>query len=257
MDRIEVLNKMLNLTRSLTDQKKEVKDDVLFSILIIERLQQSLETIKTLLANTGIRKHGHAIGLIGRNVLSDYLMFIYVFGNSVIHDPQYVVQWLFNDDIKRVENHINWHSDNGLLPEADLFRNGKVEFESDVSDKHWKQALLKTEKDIPEKDRIKSLSTGAIAKHLILSDSRFARFARIAYDIWIHWSKYEHIGWYSYKLTRIDIKDNSERIDFLITCSLEVFYMSSSIAKKEDVIEGIIALNKQWKEHPTSLHSHL
>lgn len=200
-------------------------DKVLFPVhftfrLVLERLESSLGSLDLLTGNDPIR-HYHATGLICRNILSDALTTGYIIKSSVVvrnrreeldesasdqtdksstaleeklHEKLYA---LYYDDLNRTDKFVALFNEVGALSKED------------VEEYHAKHAMpnsmFKLIRDYAQEFGTKSLPSSAeMIKSLLKSDNKdhWVRELQLAFDIWTYFSKYEHLGWHAYDLTR-------------------------------------------------------
>ncbi|HOZ41432.1 MAG: hypothetical protein IPO05_19245 [Flavobacteriales bacterium] len=183
----------------------------------LERVDRNLHSIHTLVKED-LEAHEHGIGLLSRNLLSDFL----IIGHAVRSSTQLTIEAelmpLFRSDIEKVEAHEERYNRNkqftteeyldypigGRLNRtigdivADYYKANPEPIDPAMSCPHCKTKRPKkvTKKrwdsnaDIAEK-AMKMKPPSALAVNLWR-----------AYDQWFYYSKYEHIGWHSFVLTR-------------------------------------------------------
>jgi len=200
-------------------------DTVLFPVhftfrLVLERLDSSLGSLELLLGNDPLR-HYHATGLICRNILSDALTTGYIIKSSAVvkeqtedldesdsdhaaksstaleerlHEKLYA---LYHDDLQRMDKFVELFNETGVLSDEEVHQ---------YRVKHaMPNSMYKLIRDYAEEFGTRSFpSSTAMIKGLLKSDKKdpWVRELQLAFDIWTYFSKYEHLGWHAYDLTR-------------------------------------------------------
>ena len=174
---------------SKNKQKINVPYELAFHHLL-ERVGWNIKSL-SLLIRKDIIKHDHVIGLILRNMISDFLISGFIIltsksKNEVI-DKLYS---LYNADIKKVGSFLK------MIMKAGLF--SEEEFKK--YENNYKEIRDYCDKNKPEK--IPTIS--GIIELILKSELKDHWFKEIknSYDTWVFYSKYEHFGWFSYETTR-------------------------------------------------------
>lgn len=206
----------------------------------LERLDRVLESLAVLVGND-LLKHEHSIGLLLRNILSDFLPIAYMVKFSRLDELEPKLYSFYKADIKKVESHIERFRKGGLVSqeEADRYHASTTSagaFHQMVKD----YCSQHTVKDFP--------SNGAIVDLVfaIKPASELANKIQQAYDLWFYYSKYEHIGWYSFDLTRQrDRKLIQARLDDVLRIAVILLGMCAEMLKDEDAMRDSGILLKQ------------
>lgn len=192
---------------------------------LIERLKSNLDSIE-LLHKDGIKKHRHVLGLSCRNILSDYIIGIYLDKMSInsIETEKKVIGMLISD-FDKVNRYLKLIEKLEPKKAADAKSNiEQYQFYSDLK------------KNAKKFGSITLLPTGAIVDKAIKEKplDEWTKQLVDSYDIWVFFSKYEHIGWYSYNLTRIDpLKEIDTRIAFVLICAANMLTICFDVLKDE------------------------
>lgn len=222
---MEALLAIQELRRIAHPVLAKAPDKVLFPVqftfrLVLERLESSLGSLELLLGNDPLQ-HYHATGLICRNIISDTLTTGYLIKSTAIlndhpedsdslsikdpatpsttleerlHEKLYA---LYHDDLGRTDKFVDLFRGAGILSEegAKYYRAKNA----------MPNSMLKLIRDYAEEFGIKSFpSSMAMIKSLLKLDPQdpWIKELRLAFDIWTYFSKYEHLGWHAYDLTR-------------------------------------------------------
>ena len=196
---LSVIQELLNLTNPITN--KYAGKDVSFPIehtflLILERAEGCLFSLEHLLKSGDLR-HDHAMGLIARNLLSDFFLSSYLCkvsaSNEVVENELYK---LHHGDLRKVDSLVKLYSDNDAISKEDLtsYEKSQTENIAGIIRRVIVERKLKT--NFP--------NTRQIIEQMLKKEGDDAWASEIirAYPVWIFFSKYEHLGWMSYHLTR-------------------------------------------------------
>ncbi len=228
MEALFAIRQLRSIAKPLLGQ---APGNVLFPVhftfnLVLERLESSLGSLELLLENDVIR-HYHAAGLICRNILSDVLSTGYIIKSSAIeidqsqdidedgsddpfkratsvegqlHENLYA---LYHDDIQRMDRIVDLYRKAGILSDEDIQRYREKNAMPD--------SIYKLIRDYAEISGTKSFpSNTEVITRLLKSDKKdpWVRELQLAFDIWVYFSKYEHLGWHAYDFTR-DLDKNT------------------------------------------------
>jgi len=229
--------------------------------LVLERLGSSLGSLELLLGTDPLQHH-HATGLVCRNILSDALTTGYLIkSTAILNDrpqdpdrpstedpatPSATVQErlheklyaLYHDDLRRTDKFVEIFREAGILSEEGA--------------KHYREknampnGMLKLIRDHAEEFGIKSFpSNMAMIKSLLKLDPQDAwiRELQLAFDNWTYFSKYEHLGWHAYELTR-DLNKNMFMSRLKSVVRLAALSMSSCLEmlEEQDAMEKSMAV---------------
>ncbi len=198
----------------------------------LERLRRNLRTI-SLLINKDPIENEHGIGLSIRNILTDLFTIAYLrdYSND-IEELTTNAYNLFYQDIDLILKVARTQSEIGQLPQ-EAYKNhlNIIETEGNLLNK------IKTE------SKGKFPKTSEIYNKYYSKDTNKELHSTItnAYDMWLYFSKYEHIGWYSYEITRTPLGYN--KFEKVILTALGYTIISAKISaeklKKEEAFEKL------------------
>jgi hypothetical protein len=198
MDNIEIINKINQITKIAireNDEKVISPDEVIIKT-VIERVHFNTISLRTLISED-LKKNEHAIGLICRNLLTDFLSISYIFLSSnqeVTRNDNFIR--LAYSDIKNIEAFFELGKSKGLLNKEES-RKVENNLQSD-------NAIQILKEELDKRNLKRFPSSKDIFKHFTNKKDNHSWHQAIvdAYDIWVYLSKYEHIGYYYYKFTR-------------------------------------------------------
>lgn len=163
--------------------------------LALERVYFSLESLHFLLSSQSVN-HDHALGLIARNLLSDYLIISYLLKRySDPMEREKLLYSLYHDDLDKVERTMKRYLKEGFI--------SKKDFETYTT--NYSEGIYSEVKEYRELNAGEKFpSIADIAEWALKNREKDSRAMEMvaAYDTWIYYSKYEHIGWHSYAFTR-------------------------------------------------------
>ncbi len=232
------------------DLEKKVDFPVTFTFMLtLERLDRVLDSLSVLI-HQGMWKHEHSIGLLLRSILSDFIPIAYMVKFSRLEELEGNLYSLYKSDIKKVESHIERFRKGGLVTEEEADR-----YRVNISQE---DAMHKLVKDYCAEHEVKSFpSNGTIADTALSAQpaSGLAKKIQQAYDLWFYFSKYEHIGWYSFDLTRRPDKRILEsRLCDVLRIGVILLGMCVEMLKHADGLKDVQALLKQvYEKEPEDL----
>jgi hypothetical protein len=196
----EIIQKMLDIINPIMNQDKSRQLDfpVEFTFFhALERIQYNLHALD-LFMKTDILKYEHGIGLNCRNLLSDFITLGYIVKLSKDLDEYYVNFYrLYKSDFKKTENFLTLFTKAEIVTKE--YQKKYDERKNDPND------IYKIVFDYADQFELKPFPSNAgIVGQFIDSKKNDLWTKEIinSYDIWIFYSKYEHIGWHSYGMTR-------------------------------------------------------
>lgn len=165
--------------------------------LVLERLESSLGTLEVLVKDNALRHH-HSIGLICRNILSDFITTGGIVKLPESEESRFEHLYaLYYDDLRRTDNFVKLFEEGSVLTREEAQR---------YSEKHaMPDSMYKVIRDyVREYDTKQFPSTTSIIKSLLTRGQEDPWLIELhrSFDIWTYYSKYEHLGWYAYELTR-------------------------------------------------------
>lgn len=227
--------------------KKERKGTVSFPVeftfyLLLERVKGNLDSLKILIEN-GIVRHDHAIGLISRNLLTDFITTGYAI--LLPHDKEETerkLYALYYSDIKKVDSFLK------VLKSTDSINDEK---HLELQEK-YNENIYKIIKEYYAENELKTFpSIGGIIEMFIKSDlkDRWSEEIKRSYEIWILYSKYEHLGWNSYELTRNISKESTTSNLFSVLFNTNILALSCmEILNENDAIDALKKLSTKINE---------
>lgn len=175
---------------------------------ILERIRNNLNSLKVLIEDD-TQNHYHAIGLICRNLLTDFISTGYIILDSKQENEMIgKIYSQFKSDLERIDSYLNHQLELNLI---------SLESYKEINDRYndSENILSEIKKNIVELNVKGFPQMMQIIKILHKSEeiNAWKNFIIESYDLWIFFSKYEHFGWYSYSLTRFSENDiKNERI---------------------------------------------
>jgi len=196
----EIIKRILEIINPIMNKHKS-KDFAFPSVFtffhVLERIKFNLESLD-LLVSSDIIKYEHGIGLICRNLLSDFITIGFIVKLSKDEDEYYVNLYrLYYTDLSKAESFLNIYLKAGIASEED-----KKTFQDK---KNNPEEIYKLIFDYAAEYNIRKFpSNSSIIELFIQSklNDQWATEVINSYDIWTFYSKYEHIGWSSYNFTR-------------------------------------------------------
>ncbi len=237
---------LINIVNSVL--RKEIDDKNNFPVgftyyHVLERTEVSLKSIQ-LLIKSDIVEHDHAIGLISRNILTDFITTGYIIRLSMSIEEHYMNLYsLHYTDLKKVDALFKLYNDEGLVDEDKL----KIYNEQYENETH----IYKEIREYCETYNIKGFPAIAeIIKRFIKSEINDVWVDQIksSYGTWSYLSKYEHVGWNSYKLTRNTDKDTlTIRLNEILLKTFILIGSCLEILKQEPEMKEILMLMKKFR----------
>lgn len=209
-----IIEKIQNVIKPVLDKEPEFNSNfpVEFTLYhILERANCSINSLR-ILSKESIVTNDHAIGLISRNILTDFILISYIIVKS---DSKEDLRWyyaLYRSDYNKMKSYLNFAERHKFVSSQELIELNKI-YENDF------YKIIKTNSEIEKvnfpsmKDIVEEFMT-EFQTHLL------ANHISAAYDIWILLSKYEHLGIHSYTLTRqVPVENLKARLDTIISKS--------------------------------------
>jgi hypothetical protein len=173
-------------------------------LLVIDRVNENLKALNTLIKNDYLIHH-HAIGLISRNLLSDFIAIGYVLKSSSKQEIKDKLILLHLSDLKKNNANVKFFKQLEILSQQDVEEYQQQFFNPNnifnFIQEHASE--LDSEKFPSNRDIIEIMSQGT---------DFLSRLIFNCYDSWLFFSKYEHIGWSSFEITRNIKKDKLENV---------------------------------------------
>ena len=250
MNPLEIIRKILeniNPVLARDQHKKEFPVDFTF-YHVLERAKFSLESIAVLVKD-GIAKHDHGIGLILRNLLTDFITtgyFIKILQSD--QDVKNSLYSLYNTDLKKTDSFMKLLLKYGVINQTEMDK-----FMELYVDENHIYNMIRT---YAEENKLKNFPpTSSIIEEFLKADSNdlWIKQVQESYDIWISLSKYEHVGWNSYHITRKTNENSAiKRLDnvlsktLILTAScLAILKEKESEKKIHDLMEGMLENNEK------------
>lgn len=222
----------------------------------LERVDHGLHSILTL-AKENLVEHEHGIGLISRTLLSDFLIIGHIVRISNQATIESELMPLFRADIEKVEAHMKRFRENNQITIEEYL------------DHPIGRSLNRTIGDIVEDyyetnpepvDRNGKVAKKRWVNNAIIAEkamqmnpnSSLATNIWRAYDQWFYYSKYEHIGWHSYVLTRGNprrmMEERLRRI--LLRTSVLIGLCFEMLEQWEEMERSIVIMDRLFNETP-------
>lgn len=247
MENEKLINEMLNVIRPVLEKENGRKLDfpTEFTFFhVLERIRFNLQTID-LLIKTDIVLHEHAVGLCCRNLLSDFITTGFIIKQSKDQNEYYVNLYrLYYTDLRRTDSFFNMFSGAGFATEDEIKKyNEKKNDPNDIYKLVFDYAAEFELKQFP--------SNAAIIEQFIKSDGKdlWNREIINSYDVYTFYSKYEHLGWHSYSLTRSGNKEKLyERLHTVLSKTTILLSSCFEILKEDTELASTMAImNSTYK----------
>ena len=210
---------------------------------VLERVRLSLQSLYVLVKDD-LLKNDHGIGLISRNLLSDFIITGHIIHTSSTEEEMTEKLYsMYNSDLKKQDAFIRMFKDSGMMSD-DEFNNYFLRYDDD-SDMHkiirdnynlGNQNFFPTTKNIIEE----FLKTEI--------DDKWVHEIKNGYDIWVFFSKYEHLGWGSYSYTRnTELLKAEQRLKSVIFKTIILAASCCEILEENDALEQLIDLMNSEK----------
>lgn len=247
MKAVKVIGKILEIIIPVIKNREngEMNFPVDFTFFhVLERVRLNLESIQ-ILVNDSILNHDHAIGLISRNLISDFILTGYVLKLSTSQEEYYTNLYsIYNSDLKKMDSIMKMFKDAGLISDNEMKK-----FDHQYSnDKH----MYKIIRDYADEYDLKSFpSIRSIIEKFLKADKKdvWVNQVQNSYNLWVQLSKYEHLGWNSYDFTRkIDLKRTSNRLMSVLFKTLILTGSCLETLREEQALTEIMNLIDEYKE---------
>lgn len=237
---IETIIKIQNIVAPVLLRENEYKEKFPIGFTFnhfLERTNYSLTSLKILLSNN-IIENDHAIGLIGRNILSDFLTVSYIIAKSLSVEDDKVFYSLYKSDLDKMNSYLTLSEKYNLISPSEIqdivniYSDENLIYQKIKSyNKNFKVSPFPSIKNIAEQF-MNVYKNHVLAAKVIQS-----------YDIWLLLSKYEHIGIHSYTLTRpINIETLSLRAKFILSFAALTIGCSLSELKEQSAFSDIMKI---------------
>ncbi|MDB5227356.1 MAG: hypothetical protein JWN78_1549 [Bacteroidota bacterium] len=238
----QIINNLLEIIISVENNNK--KQNLEFPLEftfhhVLERIENNLVSLDVLIKNNVVR-HDHAIGLISRNLLSDFILTGFMILES--GNEEELISKLYSNlhaDLKKMDSYIEIQKESGKLSEEEYETIKKKYSEENTIHAYIRKYGSEIKDKIPTNKLIfqtflKSENQNGWRRHIV-----------DAYDLWIFFSKYEHAGWFSYDFTRELKKDKIEHnIHFVLLCTTLMASSCYDLLKNEAALSEAINLYK-------------
>ncbi|TXI81592.1 MAG: hypothetical protein E6Q44_04075 [Flavobacteriales bacterium] len=272
---MEVLLAIRELRRIAKPCLEKRQDKVQFPVhftfmLVLERLETSLESLELLVENNPLQ-HEHAIGLICRNILSDTIITGYIIKSSELVERQpkeadspasdrgvqsstdlegrlhKKLYSLYYDDLQRMVRIAELFQKAGALSDEEAQRYN-AQFQKTTS-------MYKLIHDYAKEFNIEPFPPNTlIFKWLLQSNQQdgWIKELQSSFDVWIYFSKYEHLGLHAYEFTRdLDPKKIESRLKLVLRLAALLLSSCLEMLGKEDRLEESMAIYRQLLSVPT------
>jgi hypothetical protein len=204
----------------------------------IERLKRNLKSILILIKDDPF-ENDHGIGLAIRNILTDLFVVAYLRDYSKDEDDLTTKAYnLFNDDIDQITRFAKTVSGVGQVPV-----NAHQDYLNIIATEGTLLNKIKTESkgDFPKTTQIYR------DNYLKDADKELHHTIVNAFDMWSYFSKYEHIGFYSYEVTKNPIVGHRKERNILLGLGYAIISakVSFDMLKEADVLKRLSILDNQ------------
>jgi len=210
-------------------------------ILSMERLDRGLESMDELIPK-GLQRHEHAIGLISRTILTDFITLAFVVNFSNIEEVESTLYQIYWSDKELVDKHMKRFSDAGVL--------SIEEHEQYIACENQEGSFQHRVNEYYLNNEPKRFPAFAHILDKVFRDRPMKPLAfeiRNAYDQWFLLSKYEHMGWHSFALSRtLDVKDVEARVRRALYYSLLLLQICLEMLEENDLNAKAGLLFKEW-----------
>lgn len=212
----------------------------------LERLYQSVNTIILILRGKPF-DHGHALSLVMRNIITDFMILAYIYHKPKSEDERIDLAYnLYRSDIATNDRYIEYAYKNGMLNE-EMYINYKTLHTGDGS-------LIKIIKD--NSGNMRFVSMKEISEYFVSQGDSdpIGSLVVKAYDYWALFSKNEHIGWNSYNFTR-PVNDGMlvqwlyTVIEYIVTSSMLCCDILEEKGKMDCIHDGYIEFLQYLNEN--------
>ncbi|MBC8046958.1 MAG: hypothetical protein H7Y00_09205 [Fimbriimonadaceae bacterium] len=205
---------------------------------VLERAYVNMISLRLLVGDSLIN-HDHAIGLICRNLLTDFITTGHIIRNVNSNEESYQNLYsLHYSDIKKIDSLIKMYKKYKVINEIEFSKiKEKIDNESNIYKIVKDYAIEYKLKTFPGTREIieKFLSTN-------LSDI-WVQEIKNSYDTWLFYSKYEHLGWFSYELTRdIGSAAIKKRIMMVLRCTTIMIGSCLEILNEKEMMKRSIVI---------------
>ncbi|MGN6647375.1 MAG: hypothetical protein ACTHJT_12690 [Cytophaga sp.] len=239
----EIIEEILSITNPILSKDIEERNNfpVGFTFYhVLERVNFNLESIRVLVKD-GITKHEHAIGLLSRNLLSDFITTGYIIRLSKSDEEFYVRLYsLYDSDLKKAKSFLRLYLDAGFIDSAEVEKYNELYNDENNIFKQIRDYCL-------EFDVKKFPQTNDIINKFFESDLNdlWTEQIKRSYDTWAFLSKYEHLGWHSYDFTRtVDSQVSEIRLNSVLFKTTIMAASCLELLKEKDAMESAVRLNK-------------
>lgn len=165
--------------------------------LSLERIRNNVRSLLPLLT-ANMPDHDQGIGLLSRTILTDFLSIFYILHIDL--DPLEAYFRLYHSDQRTIANHARFVS--ALGPQTAYTEKNYQLSAARVGS--WQQKVANYFKEKTAKDFIKTAKIAEQVTAKANSDRRLPSWEYVleAYEQWFYYSKYEHMGWVSYRSSR-------------------------------------------------------
>lgn len=253
MDKMETTTVLGQLRRIAESELKAEGTKSVFPVdftfrLVLERLESSLNTLEVLVKGDALR-HDHSIGLICRNVLSDAIATGYVIKLSSSKENMLENLYaMYRDDLTRTDSFIDLFHKAGVLTTQ--------EAEQYAAKHSVPDTMYKLIRDSFDENGPKEFpSSTTIIRRLLAwkKNDPWSIELQRSFDIWTYYSKYEHLGWYAYELTRnLDRKKAEARLRSVLRLVALLLSSCLEMLGRKEALEESMMLYRELLTAPTN-----
>lgn len=207
---------------------------------VLERVCFNLTSIHVLIKD-GMTKHDHAIGLLSRNLLSDFITTGYIRRLSKSEEEFYMQLYsLYDSDLKKAKSFLNLYLKAGFISDTEVEKYN----ESYSNENH----IYKKIRDYCNEFDVRRFpQTNEIIGEFFESGLQdiWAEEIKRSYDTWAFLSKYEHLGWHSYDFTRrVDSQVSEDRLNSVLFKTIIMVASCLELLKENKAMDKAVMLCK-------------
>jgi hypothetical protein len=229
---VELLNNLDELMKNLGEKKTQNQTELGLH-LFMSRNYSSLKSAQYLLQQYE-PAFDHALGLIFRNILTDFFLVMNIrFNTNGQEEIELVMDGYFIDSETKIDQYV------ALAKKCELTTVENIEKATEnLNDKATISGVIREKKQSRKIDS-KSIQTSAIFKNLLENprvEDHIKKGIKNAFDLWKYYCQYEHFGLKSLEINRnVSEKMFNSRIESIISYSiLTIGTCLTALAKKEE-----------------------
>lgn len=217
----EVIDRSIQVLTPLVEKEYEKDLDFPSKLVFfhtVERILRNLHLLR-ILTNEITPETEHGINLVLRNMLSDFIVNCYVINKSKdLDESDDFFTSLIHLDIQKIDSYIKCLNEHELITKEECEKYFNDQESNPLRNEVFERKRQKKLKNFPNN---KSIFESLVSNNSS-TEGNWKQDIIDAYDIWVLLSKYEHIGWNSYQVSRI-IEGEKVESRILITIKKVLF----------------------------------